>query len=648
MPNSAASPSSINTSNTENDTVQEQTARGIVFNQDISNEELLGSIFLFHYKPGTIWIDEISQPTLSAEGLNFFDRLDRIDGDYFLSKGGIGLSHYSLYPTLSSGLDWYFQPDINRGYGKTPTSVNFYQVRRPYTVLGYASSLNSEYQIKASHTRNIIPRWNVSFDIDFLNPDEIYANSEAKNSYLDFTTNYYSPDSRYQLYAGLIWQKLRMGENGGVTSDSVFTENSNLTGLSGIPVRSTTNRTLYNQLTLFSHQSYNMARQVDRVITHSRVEAIDSLTLDTVYWDDTLRPASHKVINAGVIGVDVSWQRWKHLVLDSAGTDSAIFHNLSGDLFWTNDAFPDAKWHNPLKITIGIKPQLVYVNEMDSLTYTMFDLSPYVRLDKTIGRGVATIEAENEMGDNCLNNDRRMALSYFFPFDSLRHLTASLTSQRIEADFFYLHNHGNGLHWDMEDQLKKIETFKGELHYQKSNKIDLTLTANNIKNHVWLSSASMPVQGLSDFWLLQTRIVYHLNLWGWLRYDMQQMVQYCSDEDQMRVPLWASKNSIYTDVQLFKKALTMQVGLDIRYHTKFYADGYLPSAGAFYHQNDVKVGGYLWGDVFVNLQLKRAVIYAKAGHLNSLWESHPNYFILPHYPGNKFGLYYGVIWKFFD
>ena len=68
----------------------------------------------------------------------------------------------------------------------------------------------------------------------------------------------------------------------------------------------------------------------------------------------------------------------------------------------------------------------------------------------------------------------------------------------------------------------------------------------------------------------------------------------------------------------------------------------------FYHQRTAKVGGYLWGDVFLNLQLKRAAFYLKAGHLNALWEEERKYFSLPHYPGQGFGLFYGITWNFFD
>ena len=129
---------------------------------------------------------------------------------------------------------------------------------------------------------------------------------------------------------------------------------------------------------------------------------------------------------------------------------------------------------------------------------------------------------------------------------------------------------------------------------------------------------------------------------------MQHLLQHSTDDGQLSVPLFATKNSLYADMYLFHRALRLQIGVDLRFHTKFYAEAYHPGTGLFVEQDEQEVGGYLWGDVFINLQIKRAGIYLKAGHLNALWENQPTYMLLPHYPGQRFGLFWGVTWKFFD
>ena len=634
------------TTNTANNdsTSNEQTAKGIIFNIDIPDSTLLGEVFIFHLAPTKVKIETIEHPTFSASGLNFFDHLDRIDGNYYLSKGGIGQSHYSIYPHPTEGIGWMLQPDINIGYGKTMESVNFFHTMRPFTVLGYASSLYREYQIHASHTQNITPRWNISLDVDFLNPEGIYANSSVKNSYADITSHYYSADARYQMYAGVVWQKLRMGESGGMSSDSIFRNHSSLSSLSGLPVVDASRRTLFNQVTAFTRQSYNFVRQVLRTKECEKIVVTDSNTLDTIVWIDTLRPEAFAMINKGVTNLDIKFDTWKHRL-----ADSAYRHSLTANLMWSNDAYPDSRWPNPLKINLGLKPEYHRVQYSDSTDtyYHLFNIVPYAAITKRLWFGSFSGSAELALGSGYRRGDSRVAADYTLVLDSLRLFKASFVWQLREADFFYHHFRGNGLKWD-NDNLSKTAALSFDLNYKRSDLLDINLTANRLDGHTWLTPALTVQQGDKAMWLLQGRIMLHTKLWGWLCYDMQQMLQYSSDETQMRVPHFASKNSLYTDIALFKRALTLQVGADVRYNTAFYADSYSPEAGAFYHQNDVKVGNFPWIDFFVNLQLKRAVIYAKVGHLNSIWESYPDYFILPHYPGNKLGLYYGLIWKFFD
>ena len=125
-------------------------------------------------------------------------------------------------------------------------------------------------------------------------------------------------------------------------------------------------------------------------------------------------------------------------------------------------------------------------------------------------------------------------------------------------------------------------------------------------------------------------------------------LQHSTDPDQLPVPLWASKNSLYADFPLFHGTLRAQLGVDLRYHTAYHAPFYDPATGLFLQQDALTVGNYLWGDLFVTMQVKRASIYIKAGHLNALWENPATYFLLPHYPGQKFGLQWGLTWCFFD
>lgn len=577
-----------------------------------------------------------SHPTLSPTGSQFADKLDALNSNYYLSKGVVGQSHLPLLFTRGDGIDFEPKPDINIGYKKSQRTVNMLIAQNPYSRLSYGSSLNNDYQVSVSHSQNVAPRWNVAFDYTLINPEGVYAHSSSTNHYLDFTTNYYSRDSRYQVQGGVIWQHFTMEENGGLAADSVFTMRLQ-SNRAGIPVTYEDLVSKDKELIIFAHQSFNTVRQLPRYEYHTEVVMLDSIA-DSTTTVDTIPAPRPKVLNSGVFGFDIAVesdtlhygrrQLWQH---------------YSSLLYWTNDAYMNYRWPNPLKITIGAKPEH-FKSHIDSIGTDEFaSISPFAKAELNITNRFSLIfSGEKRFASNKNMNALRLAIETAFEMDSIRRVAASVALQQAPAELIF-HQHAA----IMSLPLALMKVNKYELGYTRDSVLDLRLTARNVANNVWIESNGITTQSTANAWLLQAKMKMTLKWHHW-HYDMQQILQYSTDEEQIRVPLWATKNSIYADVDLFAKALKVQIGLDVRYHTAYYADAYQPYGGYFYRQNETKIGNYIWGDVFINLQVKRATIYAKVGHLNAVWETSPNYFLLPHYPGQKLGLIYGVVWRFFD
>lgn len=632
--------------NTAGDTVQEQRARGIEDNPEEPDSVLQTSVYTFHMRPMAVKIEQLTNIFLDPSGTQHHDPLTSQRGHYYLSKGIVGQSHLDLYPTLGTSLGWRYQPDVNAGYALNPFRADFYQTRKPYSLLSYSSSLKKEYTLRVRHTQNITPRWNIALDYLLLNPEPIFSNEDTKNNYLAVTSNFYSPDSRYQAYAALLWQRWKIGENGGLANDNTFRNNS-MSDLSGIPVNNYNARSLYNRWTLYTHQSYNLVRQVQRIREHIelQVSSQDSNVLDTLVYYDTLHPAAHHVFNAGVIGLDLSADRSARLY-----TDSTTIHRYLVWLYWTNDAYPDGRYGNPLKVRLGARPEWYRINEHDTLRYRWQNVTATAQVALRLGRDTLAGDIQYTAGDSLLRDDRLLAAHFTHRLDSLQTLTLFASSLSQSPEFFYLHYHSNGLAWDAPS-LEKNRIGRFALCYRYDRYVQCELTANHIGRATWLEdngTALQPVQNSRGFWLLQGRLFTRFSLFHWLNCELEQFLQYSSDDSQWDAPLWASKNSLFAEFPLFGRAMRMQAGIDLRYHTPFYADAYQPAPGAFVRQRSIEVGNYLWGDLFVNMQVRKVTIFLKAGHLNALWEMTPDYFLLPHYPGSKFGFYYGLVWRFFD
>lgn len=638
--------------------------KGLLYVKETPDSVLRKKVFFFNHVPHSVKIDALWNPTLDPTGVQFSDPLDAFNGNYYLGMGTIGHPHLSVFPTLANGLQLQLQPTGNDDYLKTPKNVRFYQTFTPYTVLSYNNSLKKDYLVNITHTQNIIPGWNVAFDYRLINPEGNLSGSSAKNHYLDVTTNYFSHDARLQVQAGFIWQSLLMGENGGLTDDSYFSSGQN-TNLSGLPVKLYNSNSEHLHHDAFLHATYNFVRQVERLrhrdslAAHYDTLRLDSIVLvvDTIEVVDTIRVGRPHIINAGVLGIEMNYSRWKRAIYIPGDDDSTLWNHASATLFWTNDAYPDFRWRNPLKITLGITPRRISATlTTDTLVgaeslEAKAVVNPFAKAELRLSHFI--LKGEGEMDNTLLSlhpsikePDYHLLGTLTLAFDSAETsglgVTASL--QRKMPDVRMLHSSGYTLS-PLLSQSYGLRLFHGS-DSGLFRFIDLYACASHINHNVWYDTALAVHEGTSDLWLYQAVLTLRFQ-WNWFHIDMQQFLQHSTDRQQIAVPLLASKNSIYVDFFLFHRALRMQIGTDIRYISRYACDAYDPATGLFYNQ-DTEVGDYFWADAFINLQIKRASIYVKTSHLNALWEKHPNYFLLPHYPGNRFGLFWGMTWNFFD
>lgn len=653
----------------------DSTSQGIIYNhKEQSNSELSSQVHIFHYQPGDVKIEAVTHPDMEPTGVEYIDALDGMDS-YYLGRG-YGQVHYSLFYQPRTAMQLQYQPDANAGYSRTTRNLRMYQTLTPYTAILFGSSLHSDYRVGVSHTQNVVPRWNIAFNADFIRRNGVYTQSGVKDKFLDFTTNYYSTDARYQLQAGVFHQSLEQDENGGVSDDSLCWTAATR---SGVPVELYSAANRWRSTGLFVHQSYNTVRQFDGLRPHHVYDTLHRR--DTIIGFDTLRPAVPKVLNTGVFAIDIEFNRHKrnyfdndpshftyHFVDTAKTYDSTITSNLSARLFWTNDAYMHPTWQNPWVVALGVKPELAWMPVLNSAdpagtsSYygpialqqrSFFSLSSFFASQWSPGHTTLTVQGEAVHG-SYRNGDAQLSAAWQCPLGRRATFGLSGLMQRQSPDFFYYQYAGNNAHWYYADdyyakQHTRQLNMDMALHDTLQRLVSLSLSATQLDNLILCDGSPLAPFHQYDEQLLLLQGTLKANLhWHWLHLDMLQMVQHSSHPELMDVPLFASKNALYADFPVFHGALRLQTGINVRYFTHYHADAWKPYYGLFVHQDDVEIGNYAWCDFFLTAQIKRACIFVKVGHLNALMETDPHYFTLPHYPGEDLNVYFGATWKFFD
>ena len=170
-------------------------------------------------------------------------------------------------------------------------------------------------------------------------------------------------------------------------------------------------------------------------------------------------------------------------------------------------------------------------------------------------------------------------------------------------------------------------------------------------NHYYWDNENMamPAQESGNIQVLSATLKQDFRL-GILHLDNEVTWQKSSNETVLPLPQLSLYHNLYLLAKIAKKVLTVQLGADVRYFTKYNAPAYTPAIQQFHLQaadDQVEIGGYPIVNVYANLHLKRTRIFAMMYHVNA-GMGKGNYFLVPHYPINPRLFKIGISWNFYD
>ena len=136
----------------------------------------------------------------------------------------------------------------------------------------------------------------------------------------------------------------------------------------------------------------------------------------------------------------------------------------------------------------------------------------------------------------------------------------------------------------------------------------------------------------------------------WINLENRAVVQHSTNDSVMPVPLVILQHRLYYHGTWFK-ALDAQIGVDVRYFTRYHAPVLCPATGMFATQQDTKVGNYPWMNVYANFYVRsiRLRFFAQYQHINRLFmRKNIDYLTMPNYPTNRDVFRAGVAWHFYN
>ncbi|MCB0376114.1 MAG: hypothetical protein KDD04_09370, partial [Sinomicrobium sp.] len=241
-----------------------------------------------------------------------------------------------------------------------------------------------------------------------------------------------------------------------------------------------------------------------------------------------------------------------------------------------------------------------------------------------------------------------------YPIDDDKTLEGKITLSDRMPDFNFLLYQSAYIdyNWLHTQDFNKERTQQFQFRFRSRKWITAGVEFAVLDNHAYFAEASVadaqvqPFQYTNTINYLKLRLEKEFTLGKFALNNTLMYQQVSQDDAIINVPQFVSRNTLYFSDHLFKKALYVQVGLNVKYFTAYNANAYSPLLGEFYVQDQREIGNFPLMDFFINAKVRQTRIYLKAEHFNSAFTGY-NFYAAPGYPYRDFIVRFGLVWNFF-
>jgi hypothetical protein len=570
--------------------------------------------------------------------LHFFQRRPFVS-TWARDMGNPGSPVYNLQFTPDNRVGPSLGYHIFDAYRFSLDSLPFYNTTRPYSVFSYTLGSRLEQVAGISHSQNIRPNWNFMVEYRKINMPGFYKIQRNNNDNARLTTSYKSLNKRYVMYAGLVYNKEQHDENGGIVNDSELSND-----------RYTDRKTLdvVYQNTAYSvtrSTISNMQRDLGVVLQHSYTWG----PVDTVYNADstqytyTLKPRfsiMHKM------QLSTEKHLYKDLAPDSvryvpffntafAHTGSA-YYILNGDSVVTQQ-----KWFwidNKLLLNgfIGNPGSPLTFSAGVGNRYDEFVVTPAYNVNLDRSKIVSNYLA-GEIKKEALKPGQwgygahllfYLTGDYAGNFDLDASIGKDLNNNKggFIAGFRQMLGSSPYSYTNYENRYAQLSwSFKNEsitMAYASLDirKINLQAGVRNyiLDNYIYLNADRMPTQygiafNVGQAWL---RKMFRL---GNFYIDNELTYQQTTDNAPVNIPQLMGRHQFSYERAMFKQALKIATGVEVRYNTAYHPAGYDAQLNRFFYQDKVYVNNTPELSVFLNFRVKHFRAFIMADQLNQIF-----------------------------
>lgn len=554
---------------------------------------------------------------------------------------------YRVGPTLG-----YHVYDV---YRFDKDSVKYYNTNRPYSSFGFQLGSKLEQKAEIMHTQNIRPNWNVAVQYRKTTSPGFYLIQRTNQDNASLSSKYQSIDKHYNLHFAAVYNREQQDENGGMVDESQLSNDrysdrqtidvafrNDAYGSSGSVRRSSVTNTQRDYGVMLHHSytfgkddtTYNedSTRMSVKLIPRFSIAHHFDLHSEKFEFKD-LRPDSLRYtpfFNYGFGTTDSVFMQQNWLKVDNRlllngflGKKEAPLQFTAGignrlDNFKTEYIIGNETQNiSSLYITGGIKKEALeekqWYYEAQAILYFAGSASGNSVLQGTIGRDLG-----NDLGDisigaqQHINNAPYNYTTYINQYDTIK---ASMNNESVTMLF-------------------------GRFNSERL-KLGLGVRSYLIQNYIYLNDRNIFDQHAPSFNITQVWLRKAFR-WRSVVLDNELVYQQPTGGAVVNIPQFMGKHQLSLERYIFKNALKIATGVQVRYYSPYTPAGYNPFFNRYNYQNSYTVDDQIQGAVFFNFKVKRFRAYIMGDQIQQFFME--NMKIAPGYAAQNFMIRFGFNW----
>ena len=570
-------------------------------------------------------------------------------GAVYLGVAGSAMLPYNYFKREELDIFPFASPYLPYSY--SVETMPFYNVKTPYTELGYwgtlfANKQKEETNIRFLHTQNFTPAFNFNILYKRYGGNGMLENESTDNRTFAITGNYLG--KRYIAQAGYIFNRVKRDENGGISDLSMVLDT--IVDLRTVPVRLNDASSKYKKNTIFLTHSYGIPIRFKKNDTTAVGEGTMAYIGHTGEFSTYTRSYDDNIAMTDTVARE--FYNNKFFINPTATSDSVRVMNLENRLFiklqpWAREAIVSG-----LEGGVGYQhlsyykfsPEMLMSgnrNVKENNLYLYFGARGSVKqYFQWEGFGKYYLAGYNR---NDFSIGGKIKVS-FYPISQGIHITGKIDVSQQRPAFFYNNYYSNHYVWENDFDKTTNTSVQGKMTIPTYG-MEAFFGYSLLNNNIYLDTLGNAVQNTESMSVMTAWLRKDFRLWK-VHMENKILFQLSSKQEVVPLPKLALNLRYYLEFNLVKNVLSAQIGADATFNTDYYGQAYSPASGLFYNQRDEKIGGTPYIDVFVNLQWKRASIFVKWVNAGQDWPD-SDYFSANRYVRPQTALKFGIFWPFY-